>query len=47
MVVEQFGCETIHPTHLHTKVYLNGFIANALRDNIGMTIFDLGGCGGL
>ena len=42
MVVErcyrQFGCETIHPTH---KKIFNEFIANALRDNIGMITFDL------
>ena len=45
MVVEscnrRFGRETIHPT----KKYFNEFIANVLRDNIGILIFDLhGGC---
>ena len=30
----------------HTKVYFNEFVSSALRDNIGMIIFDLGGCGG-
>ena len=43
MVVERwnrrFGCETIHTSH--TKVYFNEFVANALRDNMGMIIFDL------
>ena len=29
----------------HTKVYFNEFVANVLRDNIGMIIFDRhGGC---
>ena len=45
MVVEswnrQFGRETIHPT----KKYFYEFVANVLRDNIGILIFDLqGGC---
>ena len=30
----------------HTKVYFNEFVSNAFRDNIGVIIFDLGGCGG-
>ena len=45
MVVErwnrQFACETIHPSQ---KFY--EFVANVLRDNMGMIIFDLQGCGG-
>ena len=28
-------------TYIHTKVYFNEFVANALRDNMGMIIFDL------
>ena len=36
----RFGCETIHPTH---KLE---FVVNALRDSMGMIIFDLQGCGG-
>ena len=47
MVVERcnrrFGCKTLHPTK---KVYFNEFVANVLRDNMGMVIFDLWGCGG-
>ena len=38
----RFGSETIHPT----QVYFNEFVANVLRDNVGMIIFDLRGCGG-
>ena len=38
----RFGCETIHPT----KKYFNEFVANALRDNMVMIIFDLQGCEG-
>ena len=30
----------------HTRVYFDEFVANALRDNMGMIIFDLRGCGG-
>ena len=30
----------------HTKVYFNESVANAWSENIGMIIFDLGGCGG-
>ena len=30
----------------HTEVYFNEFVANVLRDNMGMIIFDLRGCGG-
>ena len=46
MVVERcnrrFGRETIHPTE---KNYFYEFVANVLRDNIGILIFDLhGGC---
>ena len=40
MVVQRcnrFGCETIHDTS-HIKGYFNEFVANALRDNIGMII---------
>ena len=38
----QFGHETIHPTQ---KIYFYEFVANVLRDNIGILIFDLdGGC---
>ena len=29
-----------------TKVYFNEFVANVLRDNMGMIIFDLQGFGG-
>ena len=29
----------------HTKVYFNEFVANALRDDMGMIIFDHLGCG--
>ena len=47
MVVErcnrQFGCETIHPTE---KFNFNEFVANVLRDNMGMIIYDFWGCGG-
>ena len=35
----------VKPTS-HTKVYFNEFIANVLRDNIGIVIFDLRGHGG-
>ena len=46
------GCsilkQTIWPWNhtSHTKVYFNEFVANALRDNIGIVIFDLRGHGG-
>ena len=30
----------------HTKLYFNEFVANVLRDNIGIVIFDLRGHGG-
>ena len=30
----------VNPTS-HTKVYFNEFVANALRDNMGIVIFDL------
>ena len=30
----------------HTKVYFNEFVANVLRDDIGIVIFDLKGHGG-
>ena len=30
----------------HTKVYFNEFVANVLRDDIGIVIFDLRGHGG-
>ena len=35
-----------HSNHTsHTKLYFNEFVANVLRDNIGILIFDLhGGC---
>ena len=33
-----FGCETIHPTQ---KFDLIEFVANVLRDNMGMIIFEL------
>ena len=36
----RFGRET------HMIVYFNESVANVLRDNMGMIIFDLGGCGG-
>ena len=36
MVVDH---QTIHPT----QVYFNKFVANVLRDNIGIVIFDLRG----
>ena len=46
MVVERcnrgFGSETVDPT----QVYLEEFVANVLRDNIGIVIFDLRGHGG-
>jgi hypothetical protein len=40
--------QTIWPSNQtsHTKVYFNEFVANVLRDNMGMVIFDLKGCGG-
>ena len=48
MVVEryyrQFGCETLHS--YPKKVYFNEFVANALRDNIGIVNFELRGYGG-
>ena len=34
----QFGCETTHPTQKFNSM-------NMLRDNMGMTIIDLWGCG--
>ena len=34
----RFGGETMNPTK---KNYFNGFVANALRDDIGIFIFDL------
>ena len=34
------------PCASHTKVYFNEFVANVLRDDIGMGIFDLRGNGG-
>ena len=38
----RFDRETIHPTH---KKYFYEFVANVLRDNIGILIFGLhGGC---
>ena len=30
----------------HTKVYFNEFVANVLRDDIGIVVFDLRGHGG-
>ena len=30
----------------HTKVYVNEFVANVLRDNMGVIIFDLPDWGG-
>ena len=47
MVVEcwnrRFGCETIHPTQKFTSMNL---LQMPLRDNMGIIIFDLRGCGG-
>ena len=31
----------------YRKFYFNEFVAKVLRDNMGMIIFDLQGCGGL
>ena len=39
-----FAQALVHTSHI--KVYFNEFVANALRDNMGMIIFDLWGCGG-
>ena len=36
---------TVKP-YLLQKKYFNEFVPNVLRDNIGMIIFDLRGCGG-
>ena len=33
----RFGSETVDPT----QVYLEEFVANVLRDNIGIVMFDL------
>ena len=53
LLFESFGVlwvleQTIWRSNLksHTKVYFNEIVANALRDNIGMIIFDLRGYGG-
>ena len=47
MVVEhlnrRFGCETKHPKQKFMSMNL---LQNVLRDNMGMIISDLRGCGG-
>ena len=36
-----------HPNHTSDrKFYFNEFVANVLRDNMGIIIFDLQDCGG-
>ena len=39
-------CSSLKQTIWLSKVYFNEFVANALRDNMGMIIFNLWGCGG-
>ena len=47
MVVERWKKRFGASNHtFHTKVYFKEFVANALRNNMGMVIFDLCCCGG-
>ena len=52
LINKRHGSQTLQQTiwlwnhKSHTKIYFNEFVANVLRDNMGMIIFDLWGCGG-
>ena len=43
-MVKQMIWQSNHASH--TKVYFNEFVANVMRDDIGIVIFDLRGHGG-
>ena len=46
MVVDGGTDDLAVKPYIPHKSYFNEFVANALRDNMGMIIFDLRGCGG-
>ena len=49
--IKPFKCklcdyEAARPSQLKRNFYFNEFVANVLRDNMGIIFFDLWGCGG-